>query len=322
MLKLLMQFLLLIALMLSGSVSAQNQTLAIMEFEANGIPTEEAKVFTEHLQVELFNRELFTILEMPDIQKKLNEQGFSLDKCSSIPCLTEAGKLSGTDLIIGGSITNIENTFSVLVCMIDIKNENVGKIFSYQHTGNIISLLSDGVESIVNRISEPVKKPEEKPVIALTSESSADNFDDSSTPSKRVTNPGGIGPALASCLVGPRVGLEMNEGNDEIHLSEWIALGGSMLGGSATGIMQPVGNLITTGSRAYMAYEMGGKTNGFEGALASYCLGPRIGNELHYRKIRKNEWLQLCCIGNIFITLEAYNGKTMSEIEIEEGLRK
>jgi len=73
MLKRFTQFSLAIILALIGSVSAQNQSLTLMDFEATGIPPEEAKVFTEHLQVELFNREIFTILEMPDVQKKLTE---------------------------------------------------------------------------------------------------------------------------------------------------------------------------------------------------------------------------------------------------------
>jgi len=246
----------------------------------------------------------------------------SLAKCSSAPCLAESGKLSGTDLIVGGSIIKIEDSFSVTVRMIDVKSGNALKMFVYQHQGNIISLLSDGVITIADKLSNPMDKPGEKRVVAQSEGQSTNNPGNSLSSSKKVSNPGGIGPALASCLIGPRVGLEMNEGNNEIHLSEWIALGGSLVGGSATGILQPIGSIITTGSRAYMAYEMGGKTNGLEGALASYCLGPRIGNELHYRKIRKNEWLQLCCIGSIFISLEAYNGKTMTEIEIEEGLRK
>jgi len=319
MLKNILQYSMTIILMLSGPVSAQNKSLVIMDFEANGIPPEEAKVFTEHLQVELFNRDLFTILEMPDVQKKLAERDFSLAKCSSAPCLTEAGKLSGTDLIIGGSITKIEDNFSVTVRMIDVKNGDVVKMFIYQHSGNIISLLSDGVVTITDKLSEPNKKPEEKPLIAQTSKTATNN---SLSSPKIVANPGGIGPALASCLIGPRVGLEMNEGNDEIHLSEWIALGGLVVGGSAKWPFTIAGNMISNGTRAYMAYDRGGINNSFEGALASFFLGPRVGNELHYRKIRTNEWLQLCCIGKILITVEAYEGKTMTEIEIEEGLRK
>ncbi|MBN2601791.1 MAG: hypothetical protein JXR87_07355, partial [Candidatus Marinimicrobia bacterium] len=203
--KRLSQFSLTIILALIGSVSAQNQSLVLMDFEAIGIPPEEAKVFTEHLQVELFNRELYTILEMPDIQNKLAEHNYSLVKCSSAPCLTEAGKLSGTDLIIGGSITKIEGNFSVTVRMIDVKSGNVVKIFVYRHSGDIISLFSDGVVTVADKLSQPMIEPEKKPVTAQTYKTTMDNSMGYHTSSKKITNPGGIGPALASCLIGPRV---------------------------------------------------------------------------------------------------------------------
>ena len=135
---------------------------------------------------------------------------------------------------------------------------------------------------------------------------------------------GGFVPCLATCMIGPRVGLEMNEGKD-INQSEWIMLGGQVVGGGMTGSMVSLGSAIITGTRAYMAYDMGNK-NGFEGVLASYCLGPRVGNELDYRKIRMKEWLSLvpcvCIYPMITIPLEAYKGKTMTDIEIAEGLRK
>jgi len=136
---------------------------------------------------------------------------------------------------------------------------------------------------------------------------------------------GGLGPCVASCCIGPRVGLEMNEGVD-IYQSEWIALGGALVGGSASGVGAPIGSMISVATRAYMAYEMGAKPNGLEGALASYFLGPRVGNELDTRKIRTMEWLRLVPCVNIYaglmISLEAYNGKTMSEIEVKESLRR
>lgn len=135
---------------------------------------------------------------------------------------------------------------------------------------------------------------------------------------------GGFVPCLATCLIGPRVGLEMNEGV-EVYQSEWIMLGGQVLGGSIVATSS-LGGLIQTATRAYNAYEMGAKKNGLEGGLASFFLGSRIGNELDYRKIRTVEWLQLvpcvCIYPAIKIPLEAYKGKTMSEIEVEEGLRK
>jgi len=131
---------------------------------------------------------------------------------------------------------------------------------------------------------------------------------------------GGFVPCLASCLIGPRVGLELNE-NKDIQQTEWIMLGGQLIAAAPV-----IGQIAATGTRAYNAYVMGGEKNGLEGALASFFLGSRVGNELDTRKIRTIEWLQLvpciCIYPAIAIPLQAYNGKTMTEIEVEEGLRK
>ncbi len=302
-------------------IRAEKPTLVIMDFEANGIPQEEAKVFTEHLQVELFNQENYSIIEKSGINQKLQEKGFSGAKCATIECLVQVGILCGAEQVVGGSITKVGDSYSIMTRLVDVNNNQLLKTFVYDHQGDIINLLSEGVAEVAKKISSP-KKVIPEPV---ATEKLSVPVDDTI-----VTFPshsrGGIGPALASCMIGPRVGLEMNEGNDTIYLSEWIALGGSFIGGSLTGPFTPLGSAIATGTRAYMAYDMGGKTNGLEGALASYCLGSRVGYELHYRKIRTLEWLQLvpcvCIYPMIAIPLEAYHGKTMTEIEIEEGLRK
>jgi len=302
-------------------IRAEKPTLVIMDFEANGIPQEEAKVFTEHLQVELFNQENYSIIEESNINQKRQEKEFSGDKCATIECLVQVGKLCGAEQVIGGSITKIGDSYSVMTRLVDVNNNQLLKTFVYDHQGDIISLLSEGVAEVAAKISEP-KKVVPEPVAA---EKPGVPVEDTITsiPSR---GRGGIGPALASCMIGPRVGLEMNEGNDKIYLSEWIALGGSMIGGSLSKPFTPLGGPIITATRAYMAYDMGGKTNGLEGTLASYCLGPRVGNELYYRKIRTLEWLQLvhcvCIYPMIAIPLEAYHAKTMTEIEIDEGLRK
>ena len=225
--------------------------------------------------------------------------------------------------MVGGTITKIDGTFSISVRMVDVDKRDVVRMFIYRHTGDFVSLLSEGAEVVAERLAEPISQ---KPETAQISDTTQTWREKPVITSRSRRKPGGFGPALASCLLGPRVGLEMNEGIEEIHLSEWIALGGSLVAGSATGILLPIGNVIYTGTRAYMAYEMGGKNNGFEGALAAFCIGPRVGNELHYRKIRNKEWLLLIPCINIYplisIPLEAYHGKTMTEIEIAEGLRK
>ena len=59
--------------------------------------------------------------------------------------------------------------------------------------------------------------------------------------------------------------------------------------------------------------------------LASCCLGPRVGLEMNDgRKVRALEYLRLVpivgYIPHVMISIEAYNGKTMTEIAKDEGL--
>jgi hypothetical protein len=115
---------------------------------------------------------------------------------------------------------------------------------------------------------------------------------------------GGCGPFFASCCLGPRVGLEMNEGKP-INVLEWLRLI----------IPAPI-----------MAIFQGGKENGVKGYFASCCIGPRVGQQLDKRKIRTLEWLRLVPVVNIvaaiMVSVEAGSGKTMVEIEKAEGLKR
>lgn len=115
---------------------------------------------------------------------------------------------------------------------------------------------------------------------------------------------GGAGPFFASCCLGPRIGLEYNEGK-QIETDEWL------------GLIIP---------RPILAIFQGAKNNGFGGYMASCCLGPRVGEQLHERNIRTMEWLYLVpvvsIVSAIMIAAEAGQGKTMTEIESAENLKK
>ncbi|MFA4838233.1 MAG: hypothetical protein WC703_01990 [Candidatus Neomarinimicrobiota bacterium] len=116
------------------------------------------------------------------------------------------------------------------------------------------------------------------------------------------TEKGGVKPCLATCLVGPRVGLEMNEGK-KIETIEMVACFVPIL-------------------RAVPGYEKAGVT----GAVISFFLGTRVGAQYKERNVRMMEWLQLVPCVNIYPgimqPLEAFQGKTMTEVEQKEGLRK
>ena len=69
----------------------------------------------------------------------------------------------------------------------------------------------------------------------------------------------------------------------------------------------------------------GDKKGGCLPFLGSCCLGPRIGLEMNEgRQVRTLEWLLLVPYVGLFtrlwMSIEAYDGKTMSEIAAEENL--
>ena len=127
---------------------------------------------------------------------------------------------------------------------------------------------------------------------------------------------GGAGPFLASCCLGPRIGLEMNEDVD-IELLEFSPL---------LQFIPFVGNAASTVARVYISYDYGYTNAGGKGFLASFCLGPRIGKQLNERKIRTKEYLMVIPIIQLYpwITtgLEAFGGRTMTEIAEEENLNR
>lgn len=162
---------------------------------------------------------------------------------------------------------------------------------------------------------------------------------------------GGISPFLTSCFIGPRIGLELNEGKP-VKRGEWLLLSwvaglpfsvvGSFISGPLSGVVGPVGcctapigccigsiggvfSLTTLGARLYFGY-LGFQSSGPIGGIASCCICPRAGIEYSHRDIRTMEWLTLIPLAGIIptfmIAMEAYQGKTMIEIESKEKLKK
>lgn len=113
---------------------------------------------------------------------------------------------------------------------------------------------------------------------------------------------GGCVPATLGCFLGPRIGLEYNEGKP-VETTEWLRL-------------IVIGAFIND----YEAFEK----NGCVGCLLEHFLGPRVGRQYDYRNVRTLEWIGLVAspIPQVIMAFEAYQGKTMTEIEQEENLRK
>lgn len=321
-----------------SSLAATENRIAVLDFKSENVATPELRVITNRMRTSLVKHDFLQVMERSKIKDLLQEQSYQYQDYFSDEEAVKAGKMVGANYIMAGSLQELENSYYLSARLIEVETTTtyaqqdiivVNKKFSAildkvpVLAYKIVKQFADKKEikldkSFEEQISIQSKKHTQGEKISK-SDISSDTEEGSEYTGKR----GGIGPCAASCLIGPRVGLEMNEGKD-IRTSEWIALGGSMVGSGVTTV--PGASAIPFLTRAYMAYEMGYMANGIKGCIASFVLGPRIGNELDTRRIREKEWMRLIPCINIYplisIPLEAYRGETMSEIAKREGLRK
>lgn len=149
---------------------------------------------------------------------------------------------------------------------------------------------------------------------------------------------GGVGPCLATCFLGDtRIGLYMNDGKP-IETTDWLVFGGNILGSVlAQTVIPPVYEFDSDGQTGKVSvslplgnfiagFDAYGKSNSFMGFLAGFLWGRRVGAEINTTKVRTMEILTCIPIVNLYpciaLPLEAYNGKTMTQVIEDENLKR
>ena len=78
----------------------------------------------------------------------LEEQKFQTSGCVSDECIVEIGKMIGVEQIVGGSISQVGNIFSVSARIVNVETGEIENTEVYDHTGNIGQLLTEGMRMV------------------------------------------------------------------------------------------------------------------------------------------------------------------------------
>ena len=144
--------LLIVFVILTANLIAQT-TIAVLDFEPQGIPQSEVRTLADRFRQELFNTGKYRVLERGKMEEILQEQGFQQTGCISNECVVEVGKMIGVKQMIGGSIGKVGSVFSVTVRIIDIETGEILKIISYDYTGEIGGLLTKGMRNVALKLT-------------------------------------------------------------------------------------------------------------------------------------------------------------------------
>ena len=127
--------------------------IAVMKFEGSGVDEITSKNITDRFSYELSKTHRFDIVEREMMDKILEEQKFQASGCVADECAVEIGQLIGVSQIVAGSISKIEDFYSLNIKLIDVAT---GKII-YQdmddHEGKVTDFIKGTIKNIAMRMA-------------------------------------------------------------------------------------------------------------------------------------------------------------------------
>ncbi len=134
------------------SIIFSQETIAVVDFDGKGVSDTEASALTDRFASELFNLDIYKLIERERVGEILEEQGFQQSGCTTAECAVEVGQLLGTEKIITGSISKVGNVFSVSSRIINVESGEIYKMSNYDYQGDIGQLLINGIRIAVNKL--------------------------------------------------------------------------------------------------------------------------------------------------------------------------
>ena len=131
---------------------AQNETLAIIDFESNGVSTSESKNIVSKIENELLKLSCMQLIERNKIEEVIIEQGFQQSGCTTTDCAVEIAQLLGTDKLLLGSVGKVGSIYTINAKIISVESGKVLKGFEVISKGGIEELYTTKTKELAYNI--------------------------------------------------------------------------------------------------------------------------------------------------------------------------
>lgn len=138
----------LVLIIITTSLCSAQTAISVLDFNANGISTTEASILTDRFRAELVQLKEYSVIERASMEEVLKEQGFQQSGCVTDECVVEVGQMLGAQQMVGGSIGRLGNVFTITARVIDVQSGEIIKVTTYDHEGDIGSLLKTGMRQV------------------------------------------------------------------------------------------------------------------------------------------------------------------------------
>ena len=124
-------------------------TIAVLEFEGNGVPDQTMQDVSARFATEYaaFKGSNFIIIDRSQMRTTLQEQGMRVYGCSTFKCGLEAGNALGADYVVTGTLTKNGSVYGLKSQLIDIKSARTISRANYDNiVGDILTVMSKEVK--------------------------------------------------------------------------------------------------------------------------------------------------------------------------------
>ena len=98
-------------------------TVAILDFEGQGVDASEVQTLSERMRTEIGNTKAVRLIERKAVEKIMMEQGLQQAGCTTDECSAEVGQLLGVQYMISGSIGKMGKSYTCLLYTSDAADE-------------------------------------------------------------------------------------------------------------------------------------------------------------------------------------------------------
>ena len=118
-------------------------TVAILDFEGQGVDASEVQTLSERMRTEIGNTNAVRLIERKAVEKIMMEQGLQQSGCTTDECAAKVGQLLGVQFMISGSIGKMGKIFTIDTKMFSVETGETVRSKSATHDGDISGLLTE-----------------------------------------------------------------------------------------------------------------------------------------------------------------------------------
>jgi len=140
-------------LLFIGICLSQVTTIAVFDFENNGLEAHQVRQITSRLESELVKIEGLKVVERNKIDELLKEQKLQMSGFIEEDYLIDVGKMLGAKQVVLGSIGRItDDYYTITAKLVDVETSEMIQSADYDAENGLIQLLKDGLKIIASQL--------------------------------------------------------------------------------------------------------------------------------------------------------------------------